>query len=80
MQTHSTHCLYHKRPNDPCCECRPNKKDCLWEEPLTYTSTWTAVNDPMWYTICPHCKAEIFMTKTPFMTRLLNWAKRLKNF
>ena len=42
-----------------------------------YTSTWTAVDDPLYHIQCPHCKSDIFMSTPSLMEKLKRWAKKL---
>lgn len=42
----------------------------------TYESTWTAVTDPLYYVRCPHCQADIMMSKITLIDRLVAWAKK----
>lgn len=43
-----------------------------------FSSTWTAVIDPLYYVKCPHCQADIMMSKPTLIQQLKDWARKLK--
>lgn len=43
----------------------------------TYTATWTAELNPLYFVVCPHCKADIIMSAPSTIERLKRWAIKL---
>lgn len=58
-------------------ELKERLKNYMEKEKKIYTSKWTAEPNPLYWVVCPHCKADILMTKASLIEKLKRWASRL---